>query len=590
MVAMTAISFFLIALVVLVLGALGVAVLIAVVTKRPTIAVIAGLVMLFLVAVSIASIWLSVTYSPSPQSALVTPGMNVYPDLQSVDAPSVVQTPQFAPIAGESHMKVRFGFFVVFPFLIAVVLGIFVALASRSNKSAEHRGRWWPAMLLLSLIAAPAFLVVVWRSDRAVGPRGAGHVEMMPQFLPHTNIMLMRQQQSVERERRKARQQRAEAQAEVRRVQQQIAEQFRANSPRPDEAKRVAEHATEKAVNALLRTQFVTMDINQLIEVFQAPKIELAENAEQPLPTESAAAPPPAAAEALAPLDALGDPTAALPSADGIPPIAPKSPASALAEAPSAAVAEDAADEKSSSVAVEAEPGDALLVAAQANAEEGKPLPEWIHDEPGPYKGNSNLWREVIATDEYATPEECRQASDILMLLKTAERVYAFDNRPYFGDSHPSLTFDPGIVMLDNRIVFHTMNQSFCGDDRLRLLQKMGIGIDLVKKSAMRDQRIAARVSPGALGTVYKQYSLMEFNPEFDKELRRAWDNYRRTERFEMVTAGAGSVLGLLGLVFGLLKIDTWTKGYYSKRLFIGVPAAIIGVIFILVVWSEGHF
>ena len=51
----------------------------------------------------------------------------------------------------------------------------------------------------------------------------------------------------------------------------------------------------------------------------------------------------------------------------------------------------------------------------------------------------------------------------------------------------------------------------------------------------------------------------------------------RRSERFAVVGAGAGSVLGLVGLALGLLKVDTWTKGYYSKRLFLGVPAAIIG-------------
>ena len=44
-----------------------------------------------------------------------------------------------------------------------------------------------------------------------------------------------------------------------------------------------------------------------------------------------------------------------------------------------------------------------------------------------------------------------------------------------------------------------------------------------------------------------------------------------------MVGMGAGSVLALLSLVFALLKVDTWTRGYYSKRLFLGVPLAIIG-------------
>ena len=46
----------------------------------------------------------------------------------------------------------------------------------------------------------------------------------------------------------------------------------------------------------------------------------------------------------------------------------------------------------------------------------------------------------------------------------------------------------------------------------------------------------------------------------------------------EAAWLGAGGVLGLLGLCYGLLKVDTWTKGYYTKRLFLGVPAAIIGL------------
>ena len=35
-------------------------------------------------------------------------------------------------------------------------------------------------------------------------------------------------------------------------------------------------------------------------------------------------------------------------------------------------------------------------------------------------------------------------------------------------------------------------------------------------------------------------------------------------------------------LLYGLLKVDTWTRGYYSKRLFFGVPAAIILVMVLI--------
>ena len=52
----------------------------------------------------------------------------------------------------------------------------------------------------------------------------------------------------------------------------------------------------------------------------------------------------------------------------------------------------------------------------------------------------------------------------------------------------------------------------------------------------------------------------------------------QRTEAFKVVSTGAVLLLGLLGGVFGLLKVDTWTKGYYTKRLFIGLPLAILGL------------
>jgi hypothetical protein len=79
-----------------------------------------------------------------------------------------------------------------------------------------------------------------------------------------------------------------------------------------------------------------------------------------------------------------------------------------------------------------------------------------------------------------------------------------------------------------------------------------------------------------------KLYTLVEFTPAVDRELRARWDTYRRQERLTTVGIGAVSVLGLVGLAWGLLRVDTLTKGYYTKRLFVGVPAAIITVLLFL--------
>jgi hypothetical protein len=80
-----------------------------------------------------------------------------------------------------------------------------------------------------------------------------------------------------------------------------------------------------------------------------------------------------------------------------------------------------------------------------------------------------------------------------------------------------------------------------------------------------------------SFGEMLKLYTEIEFTPGVDNELRQHWQISQRRERFAFVGLGASSVLGLLGLAWGLLKVDTWTKGYYTKRLFIGVPLAVIG-------------
>ena len=112
----------------------------------------------------------------------------------------------------------------------------------------------------------------------------------------------------------------------------------------------------------------------------------------------------------------------------------------------------------------------------------------------------------------------------------------------------------------------------------------MGIGVDFIRREILVKQY--TEQSERSCGPMYRMYTLVEFTPSVDSELRRHWASLQRQDTFGMVGVGAASVLGLLGLVYGLLKVDTATKGYYTKRLFIGVPAAIIGgtVLFSLLV------
>jgi hypothetical protein len=211
--------------------------------------------------------------------------------------------------------------------------------------------------------------------------------------------------------------------------------------------------------------------------------------------------------------------------------------------------------------------------------------PAWVDSQP---TRTGEVVREVIATDAYVTANECYRAADVLLMLKTYERLQELNGSPYAEASLPSISFQNNAILADGTVIFHGYPGGGRWEDhRLFHLTRLGIGPEFVRREVVaKDPKTKqsceyleqSELSVGPMNNLFMQ---VEFSPAVDRLLRERWDAYARQERFAMVGKGAISILGLLGCVFGLLKIDTWTKGYYTKRLFIGVPAAIIGVFLI---------
>jgi hypothetical protein len=197
-------------------------------------------------------------------------------------------------------------------------------------------------------------------------------------------------------------------------------------------------------------------------------------------------------------------------------------------------------------------------IAAPAPAPKAdQPRPDWVKNPP---QRIGEVRREVFATDEWSTERECEQARDIGLMLKTYERIQWLNGSPYRED-------------LADRV---RSLEDAAHDSRIHELQEAGITLADVHQEIAKKEYF--ETVERSFGPMKKLYTLIEFTPAVDRGLRQRWDAYQRQERFAVVGAGAGGVLGLLGLCYGLLKVDTWTKGYYTKRLFLGVPAAIIGL------------
>ncbi|MEM6798380.1 MAG: hypothetical protein AAF589_02595 [Planctomycetota bacterium] len=85
-----------------------------------------------------------------------------------------------------------------------------------------------------------------------------------------------------------------------------------------------------------------------------------------------------------------------------------------------------------------------------------------------------------------------------------------------------------------------------------------------------------------SLQDMFVLYTKMVVEPKGgDLLVQRTLAKHRETRLQQVGLVGAG-VIGLLGLAFCLLKVDEATKGYYTKRLFIGVPLMIIGLLLLL--------
>jgi hypothetical protein len=70
---------------------------------------------------------------------------------------------------------------------------------------------------------------------------------------------------------------------------------------------------------------------------------------------------------------------------------------------------------------------------------------------------------------------------------------------------------------------------------------------------------------------------------KFDKRMQDTIESEHRQalmhERLRHTAAGAGLLLALVGTLFGYLKLDTLTKGYYSGRLKLAAAAAILSAV-----------
>jgi len=173
--------------------------------------------------------------------------------------------------------------------------------------------------------------------------------------------------------------------------------------------------------------------------------------------------------------------------------------------------------------------------------------PEWIDQAPGRI---GNIYRAVVSSDPFSSVDECRRQLEGRL----------------------------------QEVIGNRMN--VVSDGRYGQLKEVaGVGLDYIFREICRDRYTETSLHNfGELSEMKRVHVLLEFTPPVDKYLASLCKYQLQQVRMRrLVSLGFTVIAGLAG-VFGLLKLDTWTHGSYTKQLYFGVPAVIIGIILLLTV------
>lgn len=97
----------------------------------------------------------------------------------------------------------------------------------------------------------------------------------------------------------------------------------------------------------------------------------------------------------------------------------------------------------------------------------------------------------------------------------------------------------------------------------------------LVSPGNIYDEKV---VSP-SVGVMYQSHALLEFGPEFQRDIEESWRQIVARARLVKFALAAAAVLGSLALLLGYFQADTATRGFYTGRLKFATLVAILGLI-----------
>jgi hypothetical protein len=141
----------------------------------------------------------------------------------------------------------------------------------------------------------------------------------------------------------------------------------------------------------------------------------------------------------------------------------------------------------------------------------------------------------------------------------------------YFTSQETETDLDDAMADAVSRYV-----NNYLGESNASLLIRHDA--DFIRNNLMREQFDEVWNVTQFDRKMYRRHVLLDFNDNFRSRLDHEWRDVVQTSKVLTTGLGAFGLLGLMGVVFAYLRLDTATKGYYSGRLQFLAAAAILAL------------
>lgn len=184
-----------------------------------------------------------------------------------------------------------------------------------------------------------------------------------------------------------------------------------------------------------------------------------------------------------------------------------------------------------------------------AGAKVVEKAPDWIH-EPAHLDLQTSTYTLVVKTGTATTPFELNKKLD--QEIAEATRVYLSE---IVDEAADGLFVSP--EYLRQKVIkqqhTETVRRQFSGP----------AGFD----------------DPGAVTHVHETWARLEFGPEVKRDLQLMWDQHVAERRLWQVGGVGALVMGVLASALGYLRLDTATKGFYTRTLRWGAAGVILALV-----------